>query len=89
MEAVKKNYKIQAAYLFGSYAKQTENKWSDIDIALVSEDFSKDLFDARVNLLRLAARIDDRIEPIPYNRENFNQDDPLVHEIRKNGIPIA
>jgi predicted nucleotidyltransferase len=31
---------IQQAILFGSYAKGTAKEWSDIDLALVSEDFS-------------------------------------------------
>ena len=66
LEEVRKKYSIDDAYLFGSFAKGTSNEWSDIDIAIISSDFSDDLFEERLNLMKLAASIDDRIEPKPY-----------------------
>ena len=45
-ELSKNNFKIDKAYLFGSYAKGTNNEWSDIDLAVVSENFEGNrLFD--------------------------------------------
>jgi predicted nucleotidyltransferase len=88
LDTVKKSHRVDAAYLFGSYAKNTSNQWSDIDIAIVSQDFSDDLFDERLRLLKIAAAIDDRIEPRPFNKKCFNPNDPLVNEIHKNGILI-
>ena len=41
---IKKHYNITAIILFGSYAKGTENENSDIDIAVISEDFD-DIYD--------------------------------------------
>ena len=41
--------KIDSAYLFGSFAKGTEHKWSDIDVAVISSDFSKFKSTARCN----------------------------------------
>jgi predicted nucleotidyltransferase len=88
LDEVRKNYNIDGAYLYGSYAKVTSNKWSDIDIAIISPDFSDDLFAERLTLMQLAASIDDRIEPKPFKAELFDRNDPLVDEIQKNGIPF-
>ena len=66
LEEIQKKYRIDNAYLYGSFAKGTFNKWSDIDIAIVSSDFSGDLFEDRLSLMRLASTIDDRIEPRPF-----------------------
>jgi len=38
---------IRKAVLFGSYARGRADGWSDIDIALVSEDFEGNRFDDR------------------------------------------
>ena len=41
IKTIEKNgISISAAYLFGSYAKGKANEWSDIDVALVSDNFS-------------------------------------------------
>ncbi len=81
--------RIKAAYLYGSYAKGLASKWSDIDIAVISTDFSDDLFEERVALMRIAARIDDRIEPYPFLEETFTDNNPLGNEIQKHGIKIV
>jgi predicted nucleotidyltransferase len=86
LDEVRKKYNIDGAYLYGSYAKGTSNRWSDIDVAIISPDFSDDLFAERLTLMQLAASIDDRIEPKPFKKELFNRNDPLVDEIQKNGI---
>ena len=48
--------RVQAAYLYGSQVKGTAAEWSDIDVAVVSPDFSADLFQERLMLMRLAAQ---------------------------------
>ena len=88
LDEIQKIISIDNAYLYGSFAKGTSNKWSDIDIAIVSSDFSDDLYDDRLALMRLAATIDDRIEPRPFRRNLFNRNDPLADEIQKNGIRL-
>ncbi len=82
-------YRIEAAYLYGSQAKGTAGSWSDIDLAVVSPDFSDDLFEERLALMHLAARIDDRIEPFPFTAETFKESDPLASEIKKHGLRVA
>ena len=86
MEEVRKKYSIDGAYLFGSFAKGTSNEWSDIDIAIISSDFSDDLFEERLNFMQLAASVDDRIEPKPFKEELFDRNDPLVNDIQMHGI---
>ncbi len=88
LKEIQKKYRIDDAYLYGSFAKGTSHRWSDIDIAIISPDFSDDLFEERLLLMRLASAIDDRIEPRPFKKELFNRNDPLADEIQKNGIRL-
>lgn len=80
--------RIEAAYLFGSFARSTHGKWSDIDLAIVSPDFSEDRFEERLRLMKIASHIDDRIEPVPFRPDDFSEDNPLAWEIKKHGIRI-
>ena len=50
IKEIKKQYNITAIILFGSYAKGTENENSDIDIAIVSDDFD-DIYDCMAILM--------------------------------------
>ena len=34
------NIPIEKVYVFGSYAKGTQNKWSDVDVCVVSKKFT-------------------------------------------------
>lgn len=79
---------VEEAYLFGSFARETENKWSDIDVAVISPAFSSDRFNERMRLMKISSEIDSRIEPVPYRPENFVDEDPLVWQIKKEGIRI-
>ena len=85
---VRNKYKISRVYLYGSFAKGISNKWSDIDLAIISPDFSDDNFYDRLSLMHIAASIDDRIEPHPFTSSRFNLNDPLVNEICENGIQV-
>ena len=86
---LQKERRISRVFLYGSHAKGIAGEWSDIDLAVVSPDFSEDLFEERVGLMRLGLRIDERIEPSPFRPEDFNENDPLVSEINKSGFEIA
>ena len=88
LEELQKHYKIDSAFLYGSFAKGTFHKWSDIDIAVVSPDFSDDIFEDRIKLMGVAAKIDDRIEPRPFKKDLFNDNDPLAYEVKKHGIRL-
>ena len=87
--AVQQRRRVEAAYVYGSQAKGTSTQWSDIDLAVISPDFSSDPFQERLVLMRLAAQIDDRIEPHPLTPQDFNASDPLASEIRETGVRVA
>lgn len=79
---------VRTAYLFGSYAKGTADEWSDIDLALVTDSFIGDCFDFRFMLSKLARSIDADIEPHPYLSSDFNEFNPVAHEIMKSGVQL-
>lgn len=86
---LKKKYRVQAAYIYGSHSRGNVSAWSDIDVAVISPDFSDDLFEERLKLMKMAANIDDRIEPHPFRVEDFDSSNPLASEIRKYGILVS
>jgi hypothetical protein len=45
--------------------------------------------DIDLALMRLAARVDDRIEARAFMPEDFNAGDPLASEIRRTGVQVA
>ncbi|GJQ57462.1 MAG: nucleotidyltransferase domain-containing protein [Candidatus Scalindua sp. AMX11] len=79
---------VEAIYLFGSYAKGNVHKSSDIDLAVISPDFTNDRFEERIRLMKLSSNIDPRLEPVPFTPETFVDEDPLAWEIKKEGIPV-
>ena len=89
LAAVRTVRRVEAAYLYGSHARGTATRWSDIDVAVISPDFSDDLFQERLLLMRLAAQVDDRIEPHPFRPADFDPTAPLVNEIRRTGVCVA
>ncbi len=89
IRALRQRRRIAAVYVYGSQVKGTATRWSDIDLAVISPDFSADLFQERLALMRLAAQIDDRIEPHPFTPEDFNASHPLAAEIRQTGVRVV
>jgi len=80
--------RVLAAYVYGSHARGAASEWSDIDLAVVSPDFTADRFQERVTLMRLAATIDSRIEPHPFRPDEFTSNDPLAYEVQRTGIQV-
>ncbi len=79
---------IEEVYLYGSYAKGKQKKWSDIDICIISGDF-KDAFSALQYLW--SKRVKDTgitIEPIGFSKKDFRRKSPLTEEIKNKGIKI-
>ena len=89
VEEIRKHYNIVAIILFGSYAKGTEHKDSDIDIAIISEDFD-DIYDSMADLMGMTWDIDARIEPHPIKKKDFDEkSNYFVKEIIDTGIKVA
>jgi len=59
-------------YLFGSYAKGSPRRWSDIDIAVVSGDFGHDYSQESVLINRVADKIDPLIEAHPLSETELS-----------------
>ena len=88
-EVEKRDIHIQRAILFGSHAKGKAEEWSDIDIALVSDDFEGMRFNDRRKLTKPLLAVDCRIEALPYRPEDFTEDDLFVKEILETGVRIV
>ncbi|MBI2459092.1 MAG: nucleotidyltransferase domain-containing protein [Parcubacteria group bacterium] len=83
-------YPFSAIYLFGSFAKGTPRKWSDIDVAVVSKELNKRSAGAELKLWKFREGIDDRIEPHGFSPEDFKDYwNPMAHEIKKTGIRVV
>ena len=80
-----KKYEIKKAYLFGSYAKDTQRTESDIDIALVVKDVN-DIIDLQIQLMFLRRNFSVDIEPHPISEIDFTISNPLAYEIMQTGI---
>lgn len=79
------------AVLYGSYASGHPDKWSDIDLLVVSPVFDGEFSREIVNCLwRVAARTDSRIEPIPCGQRQWTEDagTPLIEIARREGVQV-
>ena len=83
-------FQLHTVILFGSFAKGTQHKWSDIDVALVADEFTGFTFDDK-KLFPYAGIKEPyvRIEVKTYPTDYFNRgDDPFIEEIIRTGIKI-
>ncbi len=87
-ELGKENLNISQVFLFGSYAKKQQNIWSDIDLAIVSDDFTGNRMIDYDRFVNAILKVDRSIEPVPFKTENFNSENPFVKEILRTGIRI-
>ena len=78
---------VFSAWLFGSYAKGLQREYSDIDLALVSEDFTLNFIDNNHKTTLINFNFPD-IEVHHFNTQEFKNDDPIINEIKKTGIQI-
>ena len=79
---------LRTVILYGSFAKGTQHEWSDIDVALVADEFTGlpedyDFF-PYVGIKKPYIRI----EAITYPTNYFRNSDPFIEEIKKDGIVI-
>ena len=88
IKAISKEFDIKEVYVFGSYAKGTNNENSDIDIAVVL-DSDIDAIDLMVELMMFTQNIDLRIEPHPFKLNDFEKGNPFVDEIKSTGLKVA
>lgn len=82
-------FQIQDAILFGSYASGQANEWSDIDLALVSNEFEDVRFKDKNKIRKITISVSADLEVLPFNPRDFTPSNPLVKEILDTGIRIV
>ena len=80
---------IQKVIIYGSQAKGTAQKWSDIDVCLISPKFKKPLevisflFQKRNHQEVMAG-----LEPIGFTKKDFKEGGMLIDEIKRTGVEV-
>ena len=87
--AVKKDFLLRQMFLFGSTSSGTAEEDSDIDIAVIAEDFTGDVVDDIFRLKKSRRKIDLRIEPHAFLPSDFHAGNPFAAEIMRTGIRIV
>ena len=77
---------IENVYLFGSFAKGTPHKDSDIDVAFVVDSFDGDFFMIMPLLWKIRRQIDWRIEPHIVDRNSDYAG--FLDEIQRTGFLV-
>jgi uncharacterized protein len=80
---------IQKALLFGSWSRGSASEESDVDIALISTAFTGDRFLDRRKIVPLRRKINNKIEPMPFNPQTFDMGGNLIDEIIRHGEEIV
>jgi len=80
--------RLRTVILYGSFAKGTQHEWSDIDVALVADEFTGISFDDKKSFPRIRKEPYIRIETKTYPTDYFLNSDPFIEEIKKDGILI-
>lgn len=80
---------LHTVILYGSFARGTQHEWSDIDVALVADEFSGFTFEDHKLFSYISIKKPYvRIEPKTYQTDYFRNSDPFIEEIKKDGIVI-
>ena len=79
---------LRQAVLFGSFARNEQHEYSDIDLALVADTFTgAALIDIKPFIRFLVRHVD--IEPHTFSPEQFTDGNPFVQEIKRTGIVVG
>jgi len=80
---------LRRVILYGSFAKGTQHEWSDIDVALVADEFTGLPEDCYLFPYMGGIRKPyTLIETVTYPTDYFHKGDPFIDEIKKEGIVI-
>ncbi len=78
--------KFDQLIMYGSYAKGTQREDSDVDVAIIVEETTGDYFSTRPLLWKISRAVDDRIEPLIFERKH--DDSGFLEEVIKTGVVI-
>jgi len=88
-ELRKNGIRVTRAYLYGSYAYGKPHRYSDIDVVVVSPQFTGVRFMDSFEIAQFRRNIDLRISPLAYHPRDFKMDYIIPHEAMTKGIRIA
>jgi len=80
---------IKKVIVFGSSAKGSSQKWSDIDVCIVSPRFKN--IQKTLEFLWMKREREEvlkGLEPIGFSLKDFNQGSALINEIKETGVLI-
>jgi len=84
------NIQIEKVILFGSYAKGSYHKDSDIDLAIISPDFKDNEYIKNMSKLLLkASELGADIQTLPFSIEDYSDPIGIMEEILRTGVEIA
>jgi uncharacterized protein len=86
----KQGIDLKTVILFGSYAKGEQREWSDIDVALVADEFVGVGFEDIKRFIDVTIQKPFFfIESHTFNTQDFALGNPFIDEIRRTGIVVA
>ena len=89
IQELSKEISIDKVIIFGSYAKNTYNEDSDIDIAIFSKDFkNSSIIEDMSFLLMKTSGLGIDLQPQPFTLDDYSNPDGLVKEILDTGIEL-
>lgn len=86
-----KGFPLKKAVLFGSFSRNQQGPWSDIDLALIADEFTGvGYFDLRHFAdIKVSDSKFTTIEAHTFPTDYFEKGDPFIEEIIKTGIVLA
>ena len=86
-EIINKGIHLKKVYLYGSYSNNTQKEYSDIDVALVADEFTGVGY-VDMKLFVSVLRNFILIQPKTYSTIEFETGDPFINEIKRTGLEI-
>ncbi len=80
---------LRKVFLFGSYAENRQHQWSDIDVALVADEFINFGYEDMKRFISILTKKNyASIQPRTYSTSYFKKGDPFIDEVIKAGVEI-
>jgi len=80
---------LRKVFLFGSYAHNKQHRFSDVDVALVADEFQGFVFsDLDFFIKAKIKKSYSKIQVQTYSTSYFKKGDPFIDEIKRTGIEI-
>ena len=86
---VRRMFPVDKAFLYGSYAKETADELSDVDVCFFLKNYNgKTRNEISLHLFRLCEGYKAYIEPRVFETAEIERDNPFVNEILRTGQEI-